>query len=129
MENPEQNDPVWDLLESAKTVDPSPFFARNVVREVRLMENTSFGVRILNFMSIRSVWTSAASASVAAALVAGVVLFFPANNPGSVSSQEIALEEAFNPALELEEVEYLGQLMAVADPGQLTDEALADLFF
>jgi hypothetical protein len=37
--------------------------------------------------------------------------------------------EAFDPASEIANVEYLGQLMAVADPGQLDDAALADLFF
>jgi hypothetical protein len=37
--------------------------------------------------------------------------------------------EVFDPASELAAVEYLGQLMAVADPGQLDDEVLADLFF
>ena len=30
---------------------------------------------------------------------------------------------------EIEAVEYLGQLMAVVDPGQLSDDALADLLF
>lgn len=35
----------------------------------------------------------------------------------------------FDPASELEAVEYLGQLMAVADPGDLSDEAIEDLLF
>jgi hypothetical protein len=41
----------------------------------------------------------------------------------------IAEETTFDPAKELENVEYLGQLMAVTDPAQLSDEALGDLFF
>jgi hypothetical protein len=36
---------------------------------------------------------------------------------------------AFDPASEMAAIEYLGQLMAVADPGQLDDASLAELFF
>ena len=32
------NDPLWDLLGKASTVKVSPYFARNVLREVRLAE-------------------------------------------------------------------------------------------
>jgi hypothetical protein len=31
----EKNDPLWELLGHAKPVSVSPFFARNVVREIR----------------------------------------------------------------------------------------------
>lgn len=36
--NLEPGDPVWDLLGKARTVEVSPFFARNVLREIRLAE-------------------------------------------------------------------------------------------
>ena len=33
-----RDDPLWDLLGKARPVDVSPFFARNVLREVRLTQ-------------------------------------------------------------------------------------------
>lgn len=128
MKNSEENDPVWELLNQASRPDPSPFFSRNVVREVRKMESKpSF-----------STWFSdlfrsplAVTASVAAICVAAVCLSIWV--PNDVAAPPVAnVEEAsekFDPANELEAVEYLGQLMAVADPGQLSDEALGDLLF
>ena len=35
----EQHDPVWRLLGKASSHEPSAFFARNVIRETRLLEN------------------------------------------------------------------------------------------
>jgi hypothetical protein len=37
-ENCNPNDPLWDLLGQAETVKVSPYFVRNVLREVRLAE-------------------------------------------------------------------------------------------
>jgi len=37
----EDNDPVWNILGQASNRKPDPFFARNVVRSTRLLENTS----------------------------------------------------------------------------------------
>ncbi|MEX2579621.1 MAG: hypothetical protein WD342_11240 [Verrucomicrobiales bacterium] len=130
MDHQEKNDPVWELLDHAPRVEPSPFFARNVVRAVRL---NSFRQRSLR-ERIRSLLTSRLTVlgSMAAAVVA-VSAVMLADRPEAPTAPEPALpigeSVAFDPASELEAVEYLGELMAVADPGQLSDEALADLFF
>ncbi|NRB73250.1 MAG: hypothetical protein HRU46_02720 [Verrucomicrobiales bacterium] len=132
MESQEKNDPVWELLEHASEAKPGPFFARNVIREVRLMEDSSggFGESLLSFFGKRLLNTA-----IAAAAVVAVIAFFPGGEtdvPAPALAQETASEvEAteFDPAMELDEVEYLGQLVVVNDPGQLTDQALADLFF
>ena len=42
---------------------------------------------------------------------------------------EAEVYDVFDPASEMADLEYLGQLMAVTDPGQLDDRALSDLFF
>ena len=38
MNAPEEKDPVWELLKKSPLVKASPFFSRNVVREVRKRE-------------------------------------------------------------------------------------------
>ncbi len=64
----------------------------------------------------------------AAAVAAALVIFSIPKGANDSEFVGIGLE-AFDPASEFEEVEYRGQLMAVVDPGQLSDEALVDLFF
>jgi len=131
MSDLEPNDPVWKVLGHAKPVEPSPFFARNVVREARLLADETAGLwsRITSFVSIpRAVFATAGTALVALTLV----LLSP-NGEETVNGPSLSMNEdsaeAFDPASEIANVEYLGQLMAVADPGQLDDAALADLFF
>ena len=132
MENEEENDPVWKLLEHASEGKPNPFFHRNVVREVRLMGDSSrgFGKSLLSYFSKRLLHTAIATAAVVV-----MIAFFPGREndvPGLNFAQEAAAEfpaADFDPAMEMGEVEYLGQLVVVNDPGQLTDQALADLLF
>lgn len=132
MENQEKKDPVWKLLEHASETKPTPFFHRNVVREVRLMEDSSrgFGESLLSFFGKRLL-----HAAIATAAVVAVLAFFPGGEtdvPGLNLAQDAATEfpaTDFDPAMEMSEVEYLGQLVVVNDPGQLTDQALADLLF
>ena len=67
----ENNDPVWNLLGEASKQEPSAFFARNVVRDARLMENTaspSWGARLAAFFSPTKL-TIAAAACVCALAV------------------------------------------------------------
>jgi len=131
MSDLEPNDPIWNVLGQAKEVEPSPFFARNVVREVRRLQENGPGLwsRILFlFSGPRAIVATGACALVAMALVL-VAPRDEATNLGFPLSTNEESAEAFDPASEIANVEYLGQLMAVADPGQLDDAALADLFF
>lgn len=132
MSDLEPNDPVWNLLGHAKTVEPSPFFARNVVRRARLLAGSPAGwtSRLAALLAgPRTIYTTAAVAAIAIA----IVVFSPRGGEEAASRSAFATNEefaeAFDPASEIAGVEYLGQLMAVADPGQLDDAALADLFF
>tara|TARA_R110002096_G_scaffold267648_3_gene461421 strand:+ start:52 stop:453 length:402 start_codon:yes stop_codon:yes gene_type:complete len=133
MDNQEQNDPVWDLLKKVSYKTPGPFFARNTVREVRLMEENqlSVGARLLSFFGNPSVQ---ACGAVAASIAIALLVFFPGSGESPTTSLANSVEvaevaAAFDPASEIEEIEYLGQLMAVTDPGKLSDDVLADLFF
>lgn len=124
----EPNDPVWNVLGEAKEVEPSLSFARKVVREARRLgeDRVRLWSRVTTFFS----GYRAISATAACAVVAMVLVFVVPQ--GEVTPALSASEEssdAFDPASEIANVEYLGQLMAVADPGQLDDAALADLFF
>lgn len=129
MDNQEQNDPVWDLLKHASTTRPGPMFSRNVMREIRLSEGKQGGFASLLGGVLRS--HPLLGGLVAAVLaVACLVLFRSGDTPGTVG-EPVVYEETntFDPAAEFEQMEYLGQLMAVADPGDLSDDVLADLFY
>ncbi|MEM1443815.1 MAG: hypothetical protein AAGF67_15825 [Verrucomicrobiota bacterium] len=133
MNQSENNDPVWKLLENASHTEPSPYFSRRVLREVREIGESKGSPWLERFFGSLSA-RIAVPTLVAAAAVTLMLIF----QGGNTSPQEPAVspglvlqigEEAVDPTAEMEAVEYLGQLMAVADPGQLSDDALADLFF
>ncbi len=73
----EDNDPVWNLLNQASTPEPDPFFARNVVRSARLLENTSEtkGAWISRVASLFSARSSRRLALGAAACVCALVTY------------------------------------------------------
>lgn len=139
MEHQEPNDPelekVWELLNSAKTVEPSPFFSRNVLREVRRIEDegrAGWLSQVKAYFSASALRPAILGAATCAAVALAVVL---TSNPDSVGSSDPVIASAageteeFDPATEMAEVEYFGQLMAVADPAMLDDASIANLFF
>jgi len=130
MNDLEPNDPLWKVLGQARKVEHSPFFARNVVREARLAAETfGFRDRVRRLVGIRAVYATAACALAAVAMVVLVRTGESDLGSGAIALNSEETAEAFDPASEMAAVEYLGQLMAVVDPGQLDDAALADLFF
>jgi hypothetical protein len=132
MNQEEHQDRTWDLLTRAKEVAPSPFFVRNVLREVRQLGESPRGLRTwIEALLTRRVALIGATACATLALFL-VPLLNRATAPDG-SAGTIALSDdqsdAFDPASEMAAIEYLGQLMAVADPGLLDDASLAELFF
>ncbi len=134
MDHQENKDPVWKLLSRAGRVEPSPFFARNVVREVRLLHSKQSTVwnRLSGWFSARALFAG----SVACAGLALSLILLSQSPRGLEKESGLTLSpsheigsDVFDPASEMASIEYLGQLMAVADPGQLNDAALADLFY
>ncbi|MEO0417173.1 MAG: hypothetical protein AAF226_19730 [Verrucomicrobiota bacterium] len=142
--NPEeQNDPVWNLLkENENRPEASPFFSRNVVREVRLLEDQK-SKGLFSIFSGRIALAGAACAAIAVAAVWTITQ----NQSGSTSLASADPKLETSPAItevveetdvietadvfadELETIDYIGQLMAVADPSMLSDEAFGDIFF
>jgi len=132
MNQEEQEDRAWDLLNCAKKVKPSPFFVRNVLREVRQSDEAPTGFRLwLQSLFAQRGLLAGATVCTAIALILVPVL----NRSGFPDGTTVAIilsedqSAAFDPASEMAAIEYLGQLMAVADPGQLDDASLAELFF
>ncbi len=133
-----EKDPVWDLLKHSEKVDVSPFFSRNVIREIRLQEDQRSRGWILGWLgdALKQRATLTGLAVACVVLLFGVFQYQKENvfSPGGPVAR---VEDTTNEiseidrdlASEIEAVEYLGQLMAVADPGELSDAALADLLF
>lgn len=124
----DSKDPLWKLLGHARAAEVSPYFSRRVLRELRALEaKPRFWERLFSHPA------RLALAGAACALMALLSLtFIPDRNssaPVTVSAPDAGSVETFDPASEMAAIEYLGQLMAVADPGQLDDAALGDLFF
>lgn len=145
METPEDQDPVWKLLKQTRSVEPSPFFSRNVIREVRKLDDSASGSWLSGLVALLRNPSMASGALAVFAVVLAILyaLVFPKPEPIEIADTDypygsevrpqpadlIEEQTSFDPASEMEAVEYLGQLMVVADPGQLSDEALGDLFF
>jgi hypothetical protein len=85
MNNSEENDELWQLLGKARKPDVSPFFARNVLRQIRTSQQEKTGVFSWLRSHLRPVMLSAAAA-VLLAVSAGH--FLPNSTPGK--STEIA---------------------------------------
>ncbi|MEM7697994.1 MAG: hypothetical protein AAF236_06280 [Verrucomicrobiota bacterium] len=140
-DNDREDSAVWELLKEARSVEPSPFFARNVLREIRLQSERREGIvsRIFDYLATRKLVV----AGVGLALVVSAIVLtqFDSSGDPALASSPVLAEDAlapilesptaqtFDPASEMVAVGYLGELMAVADPGMLSDEALGDLFF
>lgn len=87
-----ENDPLWDLLGKTGPVEVSPYFARNVVRAVRLGEENRFPrVHFLSGLLRRWRLAAAGAAALGIAVLAGHVMMqerdtglFLAQHPGDV---------------------------------------------
>ncbi len=139
----EKNDPVWDLLNQARPSDPSPFFSRNVVREIRRLE----AERPTSPLAACWAWIRqplVAGPAMALLVIGAITLAvssFPDDHDGGAPVAQVepaspapasgsdAVEGEFDPASEITNLAYLGEVMAVTDPSMLDDAALADLLF
>ena len=89
----DHEDPVWDLLGKAKAVEVSPFFARNVLREIRLAQTqtppsfrTERGIRSLLYGRWRMAFTACAAACIVAAT--STVLYHDHENALALRSRD-----------------------------------------
>ncbi len=154
MKIPEEQDPSWELLLKSKTQQANPSFVRNVVREVRKLEAETPENGLMLFFS----WFKRPALVLPLALGATAILFAaltllpgikPSSSSNSVSGASIARANDPSPAAstksfadlaestdtesgitqDLEQIDYIGELVAISDPADLDDAAVADLFF
>lgn len=128
MEDWKQEDPVWDLLGKASTREPSAFFARNVIREARLLGTpaTSWVERMAGFFTPTKLTIGAAACACALA----VYQMWPsADSVGTPNPIVQSPVEA--PASALSELVIVESLAAAAeDPSIFTrDEVVAMIGF
>jgi len=67
MNQPDEHDDLWHLLGKARRTNVSPFFARNVVREVRAQKQSGPGF----FTLLRRRWQFALASAAVASVIAG----------------------------------------------------------
>ena len=142
-----KNDAAWDLLLKAHRPEVSPFFARNVLREIRLMgDRQSSGWRSLFSLSLPRLLTGTATAAIIMAVI--VVSDRNASAPNAPIAQVPEPVETVAPTTtprpaadapesfgmgdyedEIEMIDYLDGLLAIQDVSALDDEALSELLF
>ena len=135
MNTPEEQDPIWKLLLRSKLQQPGPSFVRNVVREVRKLgtEGQESGLMAVFAWFKRPVVAVPVAIGAAAVLISALTLIQPLA-PSSLDTNSIAEipVDDQNPAIsiteDLEMIEHMGDLVAITDPAELDDAALADLF-
>lgn len=152
MKTPEEQDPAWELLLKSKSQQPSSAFVRNVVREVRKLENSPSGLMAFFVWFKRPIIAVPVAIGATATLITAFTLIQtlapPTSAPEANSSSAMSLAavtaqdsaapitshlETADPEIDItedvERIDYLGELVTIADPAELDDAALADLFF
>jgi hypothetical protein len=105
MSNSEENDELWQLLGKARKTEVCPFFARNVLREIRTSQQEKTGV----FSWLRNHWRKVALGSAAAVLLAVNAGHF-LTNPAPLASVEIA--QQISNKTDYEVISHLDELLA-----------------
>jgi len=107
---------LWELMGQTRGIEPSSLFVDNVLGEVRQSAKTK---RLFNPMVL-------AIAAVVILATAVVVNFKSNTNQAEVATTAV---EEFDLTEEIASISELGELMVVADPASLSDEALLNLLY
>jgi len=114
-----EHDPLWDLLGKADQVHQpvavSPFFARNVVREVRLSRDPRGGSLPALFSLLRRLRLSVAGLAAAAVVTlfyGSVVLDNPASTQNPTGSP---LAQSLGDSRDVEVIKHLDELLDLDD--------------
>jgi hypothetical protein len=112
----EDDEALWDLLAKSPAVEPSPFFARNVLRSLR--EQESWTTRLMSGLK----WQRLLPATAAAVLVIAVTMLTrtPSERAVSANNQDEVLRKVN--AQDYEVVADLDDLLAL-DENSLWTEA------
>jgi len=91
----EEDPKLWDLLGRAQKVEPSPFFARNVVRAVRLRQPEK--LQWIGWLSLRKIVPALSVLAAALLMITTVETFHRHSAPGG--RERIALADGQDPDL------------------------------
>jgi hypothetical protein len=109
--NTEEHDDLWRLLGRAKQPKVSPFFSRNVLREIRAMRQERPG-----FVSwLRAHWKAPVFATCALALVLGAMLRQDATRDTSEDRQLLAFAETVSRSPDYAVIGHLDELLDADD--------------
>lgn len=126
-------DPVWQLLKKAKPKKASGAFVQNVSRAVRQLGDEAPKRSWLEIFFSKPMLATAAACAIAVGMFVAFSGGDLATNPnGSGPIAEVppaAVPAPVDVAEEFEVVTYVDELLAVSDPDELDDEALAELLF
>ena len=121
-----ENDPVWNLVEEAKPREAGPFFARNVMREIRLSEEKAapWWQRLLSPKPLL------AGALGTAAAVAIIATLGPDTGDSPAIGQTPETPENTPVVQEVDDLLDEELLMAASeDPSAFSDEALVGMLY
>lgn len=132
----DEQDPVWQVLGRAPRREASGAFVQNTLRRVRLLEHAPERRSWFQSFFVKSLLAGAAAAVIAM----GVFLTMPGDGdhqlaqvPAPVLPVLPVLPVAADPVdvitEELGVMTYVDELLAVNDPNELDDEALAEILF
>ncbi|MEM7012146.1 MAG: hypothetical protein AAF585_11740 [Verrucomicrobiota bacterium] len=126
----DEKDPVWNLLDHASTKKASGAFVQNTVRAVRQLGDDSQQKRaswfeVLFAKPVLIGVGAAAAVAVAFVMLSGDPTFDEVANQIEVEDEPV--EAVYTE--EFEVVSYVNELLAVNDPSELDDLALAEVLF
>ncbi len=113
----DEHDPLWDLLGKAKQPGVSPFFARNVLREIRQTQQERVGF----FTWVRRSWRVAVPVG-AAAMVALMSTSVFHQHPQKQEHSPVLAQIVGNPDYEV--INHLDELLASEENAVWTDDSV-----
>ena len=147
----DSQDRLWELLGKARNTEAAPDFVQNVVREVRLSADQASGSAVSRWFAglvekfQRPAFALTATATAAVVITLAVAVSQPGNDDDESlagSRTGIAADPIPTPspsveapaprytvADQIDDIDYLGDLVAVTDPAVLNDQMLADLLY
>jgi|GEM_PF-3202508 len=133
MDFDDHNDDAWALLGKARKTEPDPFFARNVIREIRLSEDkqkqssSPLGI----FFNIRKILLLAAVTTCIAFTVTIGIISNEKSSSDLAGSSDLTLKAPPVDVLEkqLSETEEAEYLLAINEAQHLDDEDILRLLF
>jgi hypothetical protein len=121
MDNNDEHDDLWQLLGKARDPEVSPFFARNVLRRIRLGESSRQGT--LTRWRFRLPTAIAAGAAVVLLSVASSHLIFKDRSPQSMAEVIPLLSQQDKGGAELDTIRNLDDLLAYDNSSTWLDDS------